>query len=399
MTEHWVPLSLTTYPPSEIAHAGAIFRMRAFLDQQTPRTPCLVIDLPTVRDRYLDLVQALPGARLFYAIKANPAPEVVRLLKDLGACFDAASLSEIELCLAEGVRPEDISYGNTIKKRADVAAAYALGVRKFTSDSLADLENLAVAAPGSSVFCRIMLVGSGAMIPLGQKFGCAPEVAICLLRSAVDLGLRAAGVSFHVGSQQTDPAAWDEGIAEAASISSKLADYGIDLPLLNIGGGLPGPYVPALPPLADYLTSICRSVVHHFDTAELPLPGLILEPGRFLVADSGLLRAEVVLVTRKSAMDDHRWVYLDCGCYNGMAESGVITYPLSTPDRDGETGPVILAGPTCDGDDVMYECGRYCLPLELQAGDFIDFLNSGAYTASFASVGFNGFTPLSTHCI
>jgi ornithine decarboxylase len=124
------------------------------------------------------------------------------------------------------------------------------------------------------------------------------------------------------------------------------------------------------------------------------------------VSDAGLLRSEVVLVSRKSTMDPMRWVYLDVGRYNGLAETEneYITYLLSTPRheesiRDGETGPVYLAGPTCDGDDVLYQHNVYRLPMELQAGDHLDFLNTGAYTASYSSIAFNGFAPLPTRCV
>lgn len=392
---------LTTYPPSETEDTEAMARIRAFLDREAPPTPCLVIDLQTVRDRYLELTEALPGARAFYAVKANPAPEVVRLLTTLGAGFDAASIPEIELCLAEGARPEIISYGNTIKKRADITQAYALGVRKFTTDSMADLENLAECAPGSSVFCRVALSDSGAVFSFGSKFGCASEMVAALLARTVDLGLRPAGVSFHVGSQQLDPTAWDSGIAEAAAIAAELASDGIELPLLNIGGGFPGNYTVAAPPITDYATVITASLRRHFGAAGLPLPEVMLEPGRLLVADAGLLRSEVVLVSRKSATDEHRWVYLDSGRYNGMAdtENDWIYFQLTTPGRDGETGPVILAGPTCDGTDVWYNERLYELPLALRAGDRVDVLSAGAYSTSTSCADFNGFAPTATHCI
>ena len=322
---------------------------------------------------------------------------MVRLLVELGARFDVASPPEIDLCLTHGARPEHISYGNTIKKRADVGYAYERGVRLFTTDSDADLATIAEMAPGSSVFCRIVLADTGSLTPFGHKFGCAPELATRLLARAGELGLRPAGVSFHVGSQQLDPRAWDAAIEQAGEITAKLAAEGVELTMLNIGGGLPGQYTRPAPPLADFATAIAASVDRHFVTT----PRLVLEPGRFLVSDAGLLRSEVVLVSRKSTMDAKRWVYLDVGRYNGLAETEneYITYLLATPGRGGETGPVCLAGPTCDGDDVLYQHNVYHLPTSLRAGDHLDFLNTGAYTASYSSIAFNGFAPLPTHCI
>ncbi|MBB5895260.1 type III PLP-dependent enzyme [Kutzneria kofuensis] len=386
-----------TPPPTAVELTGAIARIREYLERCKPATPCLVVDLATIRERYEELSQAFAGAKLYYAVKANPAREVVRLLVELGAHFDVASPPEIDLCLAEGARPEQISYGNTIKKRADIGYAYQRGVRLFTTDSDADLEAIAEAAPGSTVFCRIVLADTGSLTPFGHKFGCAPDMATQLLAKAAELGLTPAGVSFHVGSQQLDPRAWDAAIEQAGEITAKLAAEGVELTMLNIGGGLPGRYSRPAPPLADFAAAITASVTKHFAAQ----PRLVLEPGRFLVSDAGLLRSEVVLVSRKSTVDDKRWVYLDVGRYNGLAETEneYITYLLSTPGRDGETGPVCLAGPTCDGDDVLYQHNVYRLPMELRAGDHVDFLNTGAYTASYSSIAFNGFAPLPTHCV
>jgi ornithine decarboxylase len=386
-----------TPPPTTVELTGAIARIREYLERKHPATPCLVIDLATIRERHRELSEAFQGSKLYYAVKANPAREVVALLVELGAHFDVASPPEIDLCLAEGARPEQISYGNTIKKRADIGYAYERGVRLFTTDSDADLETIAEMAPGASVFCRIVLADTGSLTPFGHKFGCAPELATRLLARATELGLTPAGVSFHVGSQQLDPRAWDAAIEQAGEITAKLAADGVELSMLNIGGGLPGRYSRPAPPLADFARAINASVARNFAAP----PQLVLEPGRFLVSGAGLLRSEVVLVSRKSTVDPMRWVYLDVGRYNGLAETEneYITYLLSTPGREGETGPVYLAGPTCDGDDVLYQHNVYRLPLELRAGDHVDFLNTGAYTASYSSIAFNGFAPLPTHCV
>ena len=386
-----------TPPPTAVELTGAIARIREYLEREKPATPCLVVDLATIRERYEELAAAFPSAKLYYAVKANPAREVVALLAELGAHFDVASPPEIDLCLAEGARPEQISYGNTIKKRADIGYAHERGVRLFTTDSDADLETIAEMAPGAQVFCRIVLADTGSLTPFGHKFGCAPELATRLLARATELGLTPAGVSFHVGSQQLDPRAWDAAIEQAGEITAKLAADGIELSMLNIGGGLPGRYSRPAPPLADFAHAVHASVQRHFAGQ----PQLVLEPGRFLVSDAGLLRSEVVLVARKSTVDEVRWVYLDVGRYNGLAETEneYITYLLATPGREGETGPVYLAGPTCDGDDVLYQHNVYRLPMELRAGDHVDFLNTGAYTASYSSIAFNGFAPLPTRCI
>lgn len=372
-------------------------RVQDFLDRAVPGTPCLVMDLTAVRERYAQLRAALPDARICYAVKANPTPEVVAALAALGSSFDVASPGEIDLCLAHGADPDSISYGNTIKKRADIARAYEQGVRLFATDSEADLTTIAEAAPGARVFCRVLVDNKGSRTPFGRKFGCPPETAVRLLTRAAELGLDPHGVSFHIGSQQHDAAAWEHGLRAANEVFRGAAEHGVTPRMVNLGGGLPARYTDSAPPLADYAHRIEQALDREFGAAR---PELLVEPGRRLVGDAGVLRSEVVLATPETG-SDRRWIYLDVGRYNGLAETEgeAITYRLRT-SRDGDpTGPVVLAGPTCDGDDVIYQHTRYELPLTLRAGDTVDLLSAGAYTASYASVGFNGFPPLPTYCI
>ena len=131
------------------------------------------------------------------------------------------------------------------------------------------------------------------------------------------------------------------------------------------------------------------------------LPRIVIEPGRYLVGDAGVLRSEVLLVARKSRRAEKRWVYLDAGRYNGLPETQGerIRYRIRTSYDGRRCGPVVLAGPTCDSTDIIYEHAGYDLPLDLEIGDAIDFLSAGAYTASYASVEFNGFAPIRTYCI
>ncbi len=379
--------------------SDAQFRIREFLATHAPQTPCLVVDTDAVIVRLGELRSEFPTARICYAVKANPEPAVVRVLARSGAGFDVASPAEIDLCIMQGAVPTSLSYGNTIKKPADIAHAYARGVREFVSDAEGDVDNLAEFAPGAQVCVRLLVDGPPSVTPFGRKFGCEPDVAADLLRRAVRLGLDAAGLSFHVGSQQLHPSAWDSCIALAAKLFGELAADGIMVRRLNIGGGFGRPYAGSAPSLADYAGAIQRSVEAHFPDA---VPELVMEPGRALVADAGLIRTEVILVSTKSANDSHRWVYLDVGRYNGLAETEneYIAYRIDTVSpHDCADGPVILAGPTCDGDDVLYQHTPYQLPLDLRAGEQLDILDAGAYTASYSSVAFNGIAPLVTYCL
>src|SRR5437763_673491 len=369
-----------------------------YIYEVRPETPCLILNLGVVEARYRALAAAMPTAAVHYAVKANPEPEVVALLAALGSRFDAASPAEVDLCLAAGAQPEHISYGNTIKKQADIAYAYARGVRMFAFDSEAELHKLAVAAPGASVLCRLLAGSDGADWPLSRKFGCEPAMAADLLVEGGQVGLDPCGVSFHVGSQQRDPQQWDVAVAGAAGVFDATAREGVHLRMLNLGGGFPAQYLAAVPDITTYAEAIDAALWRHFGDHR---PQLIVEPGRGIAGDAGVLHTEVVLVSRKAHGDDHRWVYLDTGVFGGLAETlgEAIKYRIVTSKDGGPTGPVVLAGPTCDSLDVLYERFRYELPLDLEPGDRVTILSAGAYTKAYCTDGFYGFQPLPAHCL
>ncbi|MEQ8165972.1 MAG: type III PLP-dependent enzyme [Alphaproteobacteria bacterium] len=377
-------------------------KIDTFLATRRPATPCLVVDLDVVARNYRRLTALFPGAHIFYAVKANPAPEILVTLARLECSFDAASLAEIKYCLAAGAPAGSIAYTNTVKKEADIAGAFERGVALFAFDSEAELQKLARRAPGARVFCRIQINNPGAAWPLGDKFGCSVEMAKDLLTQARELGLEPYGVAFHVGSQQRDSAQWDLAIAKTALMFTDLRERGIELKMVNLGGGLPAAYRDPVPPLDDFAELIDRSLRTHFGNH---LPEVVLEPGRALVADAGILEAEVVLVSRKDYASDVRWIYLDVGKYGGLAETEgeAIRYAIRTPYDDtpeaDDTGPVVLAGPTCDGADVLYREAGYRLPRALMTGDRVRLPGTGAYTTTYASVGFNGFEPLKSYYI
>lgn len=368
-------------------------KIEDFLRRQRPETPCLVVDLDLVAQNYEKLRAALPLAEIYYAVKANPAAPVIATLAKLGSKFDVASLSEIDRCLAAGADPKHLAYGSTAKKRTEIATAYERGVRIFAFDSAPELDKIAAAAPGAKVFCRILVENKGALWPLGEKFGCAIEFAIELMVAAKQKGLVPHGISFHVGSQQIDLAQWDIAIGQAALVFTALREKGIELAMLNLGGGLPIRYREDVPDEATVAGAIMAAMTRHFGNR---MPTMIIEPGRFIVANAGLLRSEVILVASKRPGDETRWVYLDVGRFGGLAETEgeMIQYELRTQYKDGDTGPVIIAGPTCDGVDILYKKSGYRLPMALTGGDHVDVMSAGAYTASYASIGFNGFPPL-----
>ena len=354
--------------------------------------PTVVFDLELLRAKYRALGAGLATATIFYAVKANPAAEVVATVAALGGRFDCASRGEIDLCLSLGVAPDRIAFGNTIKRAVDIAHAHAAGVRQFAVDAEEELRKIALHAPGARVIVRMLVEVSEADWPLSRKFGCSRREALRLMDLGLALGLDVAGISFHAGSQMREPSMWAPALDAALALWEDAQGAGHDLRILNIGGGFPAFYGQPLPATEDYAAAVMRMVRARFgeDIA------VMAEPGRGLVAEAGVIVAEVVLVARKDQDDLARWVYLDIGKFSGLAETmdEAIRYQFETRHGDAPTGPCVLAGPSCDSADVLYEKRPVQLPLGLEAGDKVRILCTGAYTTSYSSVGFNGFPPL-----
>jgi ornithine decarboxylase len=354
--------------------------------------PTLVLDTEAVARQYAALAQGLGKARIHYAVKANPAAEILSVLVDSGSRFDAASRPEIEMCLAAGAGPQDISFGNTVKRPSDIAWAFANGIDLFAADAEEELVKIAHHAPGAQVYIRLLVQSTEADWPLSRKFGCTPEMALALMGQAVSLGLRPVGLSFHVGSQTRRASMWAPVLDEVAKVWDSARDAGYELDLLNIGGGFPAFYGQSVQAPAAYAGEVMGLVTARFGE----VARVMAEPGRGLVAEAGAISAEVLLVSRKSSNDLHRWVYLDIGKFSGLAETmdEAIRYQFVTEKDFEPTGPCILAGPSCDSADVLYEKQPVQLPVGLASGDRIMIRNCGAYTSTYASIGFNGFPPL-----
>jgi ornithine decarboxylase len=369
-----------------------------FVAQHQPATPCLVLDVDRVEQNFRAIQHALPLAHIYYAVKANPAAPVLERLVGLGSSFDAASIEEISACLDAGARAEAISFGNTIKKASAIRKAHEAGVGLYAFDSAEELEKLAENAPGARVYCRILVENDGADWPLSRKFGTSIDTAKELMLRAGDMGLDPYGLSFHVGSQQTATRAYEVAIGKVAMLFTDLTEAGVNLRMMNLGGGFPTRYRDDVPEIDSFGDAIMRAMTDHFGNA---LPEILIEPGRSIVGDAGMVSAEVVLVSRKSKTDPVRWVYLDIGRFGGLAETEgeAIKYRIKTPHDGTKMGPVAIAGPTCDGADIMYEKSNYRLPLALRTGDRVALLSTGAYVTTYASQCFNGFKPLAEYYI
>jgi len=364
---------------------------------QDKETPCLILDLDVVRTKYEELRKNIPFAKIYYAVKANPNDEVVSLLRDLGSCFDVATRYELDQLLRLGVSPDRMSYGNTIKKERDIAYFYDNGIRLFATDSFEDVEKIARAAPKSRVFFRILTEGLGADWPLSRKFGSHPEMTRNLILHARDLGLEPYGISFHVGSQQRDIGQWSTALGNVGNIYSWAEDQGVKLSMINMGGGFPAMYTDPTNPIEHYAGDIKSFLENNFGAE---LPEIIVEPGRSMTGDCGVIATEIVNIAKKSTHDLYHWVFLDIGKFGGLIETldEAIKYPIYF-EKEGPTLDIYLAGPTCDSMDILYEKTPYEMPAGTKIGERAYILTTGAYTQSYSSVYFNGFPPLSCYVL
>ena len=356
-------------------------------------TPRLELSVGAAVSRYLDLASALPGTSIHYAVKANPHPVLLRALAQAGCHFDVASPAEVRAALAAGAPASHLVHSNPVARRDHLREAHDLGVRLFVLDSPGEVAKLADAAPGASVLVRIVTSGSGSDWPLSRKYGCSVEDAVALLLDAARLGLDPAGVSFHVGSQQRDPQAWGPPIRSAARVFEAVRAHGIRPWVLDLGGGVPAELEGGeVPSVSEFGAAI---ETHLADAFGDDRPRTLVEPGRGIVGDAGTVVTSVVGVVDRGGV---RWVFVDAGVFTGLVETldEAIRYRLEVPGVGGTSGPCVLAGPTCDSADVLYETTPVSLPLTLAEGDELRIHAAGAYSTCYSTVGFNGFAPLPT---
>jgi ornithine decarboxylase len=364
------------------------------LAQVTQATPYLISDLDTIRDRYRRLIACLPGVECFYALKCNSAPEVVETLSQLGSRFEIASAGELEILQQCGIDASEVVYSNPVKPPDHIESTFKAGVWRFAFDSIGELEKIAERAPGAAVYVRLRVDDSTSIFPLSRKFGAPAHEARDLMLAARELGLRPYGVTFHVGSQCTSPSAWRKAITAVGRLMQKLDEDGVRLDMINMSGGFPARYVDPVPSMGQIAGTIEPAL-----RALLPYTPahLAVEPGRYLVAESGVLVASVI---GREVRAGENWLYLDVGAYNGLIETQQAAnrwrFPLWTSRSDHATAPhelFTVTGPTCDSSDTLFF--GTMLPATMEVGDCLYIGSTGAYTLSYAS-SFNGFPPPST---
>jgi len=340
-------------------------------------SPLLLLDCAVVRRQYRALQAALPGVRLFYALKPLPHPAVVAELRDLGGCFDVATTGEIKLIRAAGVTADRCIHTHPIKTDADIRAALRFGIRTFVADNPDELRKFVPYRKRAELLLRLSFRDPTAVVDLSRKFGCEPAAVPPLLARARELGVNVRGFSFHVGSQVAEPKKYVEAIGVCAELIAQAHAGGHDeLDLLDIGGGFPIAYGGEVPPIREF----CRPIRAALKTLPRGVR-VIAEPGRFIAGPAGTAVASVV---GRAQREGRWWYYLDdgmYGSYNGQLYDHAC-YPIEVPRRKGAVHPSVLAGPTCDSIDVV----REDIPLpELQIGDLVVGRMMGAYTACSAS--------------
>lgn len=345
-------------------------------------SPLLVLSLKQIEANYICLKTYMPRARVFYAIKANPHPEILKTMIKLGSSFDVASDGEIRTLHDMGVEGERLIYANPVKTTGGLQACRECGVSKMTFDSASEIEKIRAICPDATVLLRLRIDNSSAHVDLNKKFGAARENALDLMLKAKEAGLDMAGIAFHVGSQTVSADPYLHGLDIARELFEEAAAAGLKLRILDIGGGFPIPE----PKVRFNLPEMLKQINARLDE-DFPGIDVWAEPGRYICGTAVNLITSVIGVNERGGQP---WYFLDEGLYGTF--SGVIfdqwDFKLISFKEGEERVAATFAGPSCDSLDIMFR-GKMTVPLEV--GDLLLVPSCGAYTSASATT-FNGFS-------
>lgn len=349
--------------------------------------PYLLIDREVLKEKVNLIGKGITDSKVFYAVKANPDIEVLRFINEFNIGFEIASEGELTILQELKVSPDRIITSNPIKTFKFLKAAVQYGVDYYAFDSFAEVEKLAKYAPGKKVYVRLTVPNEGSEWPLSKKFGVEMEEAVQLLLYAQKKGLEPVGITFHVGSQCSNIYNWHTAIDKARQVKELAQKEGIEIKMLNIGGGYPIEYLKKVPTIETIESKIDSLLQKSFPQTEI-----FIEPGRAVVGDAGVFVSKII---GKAQRGDENWLYIDVGVFNGLMESiGGIKYQYIVGSR-GDEKEWTIAGPSCDSFDVI---DKGVLLPEPDVGSLILILSAGAYTISYASE-FNGFSIPKTFLI
>jgi ornithine decarboxylase len=355
-------------------------------------TPVVVINHDLIRRNYAAFRKHLPKVQAYYAVKANPAPEIVHTLYRAGASFDVASLPEFML-VYENIQNlparerqdfiwDKIVYANPIKPKETLEA---LDQYKplVTFDNIEELRKIRRYAPHAGLVLRLRVPNTGSMVELSSKFGCDPGEAVDLISEAFRIGLVVEGVSFHVGSQCTNFENFVQALNMSAAVMREAQARGFEIKILDIGGGFPVRYNRHVRPIGTLAKKINAEIARLFPAGL----EILAEPGRFLVATAAFAVARVI---GKAVRDAKTCYYIDDSVYHTF--SGIIFDHCQYHIKAFKKGPTEICavfGQTCDGLDTISQSEE--LP-NLEIEDLVFSNNIGAYSNASAT-WFNGFPP------
>ncbi len=342
-------------------------------------TPVLFLSEGRVRQACRSLASSLPGVALYYAVKANPHPDILRVAKSEGCRFDICTNGEIDMAREAGITGDECLHTHPVKQDGDIRYALEFGVDTFVADNVWELRKLVPYKDRLRVLIRLSIQNPQALVNLSHKFGVPPASAIDLVREANGMGLSVEGICFHAGSQNENVLKYIEALEYCRDICRMAALEGIEIRTIDIGGGFPVDYVSPVQAITQFCQPINEYLERYFANYRV-----IAEPGRYLCGRTMTLATRVI---GKSVRDGVRWYYLDEGLYGSF--SGMVYDHVEYPMHVSKPGPRFtstLAGPTCDSTDIVYE--NIPLP-ELEIGDVLLFDSMGAYTTASSST-FNG---------
>lgn len=366
---------------TEIAAKSTIQKALSFIKSTDLEPPYLLIDKAKVKKKASMIGKTIKNSRIFYAVKANPDVEIQRLISKLGLGFEIASEGELGILASIGVPADKIITSNPIKSFRFLRMAAEYGIDYFAFDSRDEVLKLCEYTPGCRVYVRLSVPNEGSEWPLSKKFAVEVEEAEDLLMYARKKGLTPSGITFHVGSQCTNIYNWNSALDKAKMLWDRAEKRGLNLSMLNIGGGYPIRYTKNVVDIASIDRNVSSLIYEKFPRKTR----IFIEPGRAVVGDAGIFVSKVI---GKAKRGDEDWLYVDVGVFNGLMESiGGIKYSYIV-EGSKQSKKWTLAGPSCDSFDVIDK--GVVLP-EPEIGNLVLILSSGAYTISYASE-FNGFS-------
>jgi len=349
--------------------------VHAIANKVTRRTPYLVIEIKKVIEAVQSFHKRFGVRSVYYATKANPDKSVVTLLNKLNCNFEVSSSGELKTIMSLKIPASRIISASSIKNPDFINAAYKAGIRYFTADSISEIEMIAFHAPGSKVSIRLNVSNEGSEWPLSRKFGVDLGEGVRLLKSAEQIGLIPWGLSFHVGSQCTRLETWAEALDTAREFWDLAAAKNLHLKSLNLGGGFPIQYRKPVIGINEIADIVFINIKKKFP----PIQEIIVEPGRAIIGHAGTMVSSLIA---KADRDGKKWFYLDVGVFNGLMESiGGIKYPITVNGKE-PISKCVLAGPSCDGFDVIDT--EIELP-DIEIGQRVYISSAGAYTTAYAS--------------